>query len=500
MLQQGQLKSVAGPLRYSPDAYVARSAELEARIRDSGALQLARSMIADRQQDWTALLQELIRIPSFFEAEHAIVHRVCEHVAAIGLSPILVPMDASALRRHAEAFEPISDVPGRNNIIVRLPGRGGGRSLILNCHLDTQPEGDAGQWTHPPNSGEIDAQANTIYGRGAVDDKAGVAMCLGLMRVIVERQLRFDGDLIFQFVLEDEITGNGTLACLEAGPVADAAIILDGTRPNRAIDQHAGNMEFRLSLAGRPASASVSHLGANAAELLSHMLQHLHDSFHRLNDAREPPWTEFPSPFQFIVHGMHADAARFSLPVEASARCFVTFPPPFTIDSVRAFLAGKGRACAQARNHPHLPVFVWEGFAAEPVCCATNELRTLVRDAASRNGIPAVRIGPSTGSSDMRHFAMRGIPCLLYGPGRGFNPHRADEHFLLDDLPFMMNVYLDMVVEWCNVARGDSYPELIEPSTRLNRGVAISVASASQSQAKMPPMPDPATRGYNVCR
>jgi hypothetical protein len=70
----------------------------------------------------------------------------------------------------------------------------------------------------------------------------------------------------------------------------------------------------------------------------------------------------------------------------------------------------------------------------------------------------------------MRHFAMRGIPCLLYGPGRGFNPHRADEHFLLDDLPFMMNVYLDMIVEWCNVARGDSYPELIEPSKRLNSG------------------------------
>jgi hypothetical protein len=109
---------------------------------------------------------------------------------------------------------------------------------------------------------------------------------------------------------------------------------------------------------------------------------------------------------------MHADAARFSLPVEASARCFVTFPPPFTIDSVRAFLAAKGRACAHARNHPHLLVLGWEGFAAEPVCCATNELRTLVRDAASRNGIPAVRIGPSTGISDMRHFAP-GAPFLV---------------------------------------------------------------------------------------
>jgi acetylornithine deacetylase/succinyl-diaminopimelate desuccinylase-like protein len=52
----------------------------------------------------------------------------------------------------------------------------------------------------------------------------------------------------------------------------------------------------------------------------------------------------------------------------------------------------------------------------------------------------------------MRHFGKRGIPCLLYGPGRGFNPHRADEHFLLDDLPRMMKVYLDMIDAWCNEA------------------------------------------------
>jgi acetylornithine deacetylase len=433
---------------------VPRYADLEEPgTRDHGALHAAHRMIMDRKQDWAALLQNLIRIPSCYESEHAIVHRVCEYVAAMSILPTLVPLDASALRLHADAAEPISNVSGRDNVVVRLPGRGGGRSLILSCHLDTHPEGDAAQWTHPPYSGEIDEQTNAIYGRGAMDDKAGVAICLGLMRVIVERQLQFDGDLIFQFVLEDEITGNGTLACLEAGHVADAAIILDGTRPDRAIDQHAGNLEFRLHVTGRAASTSVSHLGANAAELLSQMLEHLREAFYRLNGARQPPWTEFPSPFQFIVHGLHADALRFSLPVEASARCFVTFPPPFTIESVRAFLAAEGRMFAQTRKHPHLPVFVWEGFAAEPVCCASDELHGLIREVASRNGIPALRIGPSTGGSDMRHFARRGIPCLLYGPGRGFNPHRPDEYFLLDDLPFMMKVYLDMICEWCNVAR-----------------------------------------------
>jgi acetylornithine deacetylase len=204
------------------------------------AIRAAQGIIGERKNAWTKLLQELIRIPSCFEAEHAIVARVCEHVSAIGLDPIMVPMDA--LHRHPDAVGPISKVPGRNNVVVRLPGTGGGRSLILNCHLDTQPVGDASEWTYPPLSGHVDPTSNAIFGRGAMDDKAGVAICLGLLRMIVEQRLQFAGDLIFQFVLEDEITGNGSLTCLEAGHFADAAIILDGTRPDRAIDQPAGNI------------------------------------------------------------------------------------------------------------------------------------------------------------------------------------------------------------------------------------------------------------------
>ena len=413
----------------------------------------ARKAITVRADDWIRLLQDLIRIPSCYEAEHAIVARVCEHVTALGLTPVLVPIDAAALRRNLDAVKPISDVPGRNNVVVRLPGKGAGRSLILNCHLDTQPEGDWRAWTHPPFSGHIDPASNAIFGRGAMDDKAGVAICLGLMQTLVEQRVALDGDLVFQLVLEDEITGNGSLACLEAGHTADAAIIVDGTRPDRAIDGHAGNMEFHIAVKGRPASTSVSHMGANAAEILSRTLIDLHTAFFRLNERRRPPWTEFPSPYQLVIHGLDADAPRFCVPVEASARCFVTFPPPDTIASMRRFLEAESGKYARTHGSPDPPVFIWDAFAVEPVSGGSAELRALVTDAATRHGIPEVRIGPSTGTSDMRHFARRGIPCLLYGPGRGFNPHRHDEHFLLEDLPLMMQVYLDMVVEWCSVAR-----------------------------------------------
>src|SRR5262245_21016278 len=122
----------------------------------------ARKAIREKAAEWTSLLSDLIRIPSCFEAEHAIVAKVCQQVAAIGLQPILVPMDSATLRGCADAVEPFSNVENRNNVVVRLPGRGGGRSLVLNCHLDIQPEGDAREWTHPPFSGHVDPVTNTI--------------------------------------------------------------------------------------------------------------------------------------------------------------------------------------------------------------------------------------------------------------------------------------------------------------------------------------------------
>jgi acetylornithine deacetylase len=417
----------------------------------TAAIADARAMIDARKDEWTRLLRDLIRIPSCFEAEHDVVRYVREYISAAGLTPVLVPMDAGQLRRFVDSAPPFSEIPGRNNIVVRVPGCGGGRSLILNSHLDIQPAGDLAEWTHPPYAANVDAKTNTIYGRGAMDDKAGVAICLALMRVIVEQGLAFAGDVLFQFVLEDETTGNGSLLCLEAGHTADAAIILDGTRPDRAIDQHAGNMEFHITAKGQPASVSVSHLGSNAAELLLRVLLHLRDAFFRLNATRQPPWTEFPSPFQFVIHGLAADAPQLCVPVEASARCFVTFPPPATIEGIRALLREEADRHAKSNNYPHPPVFCWDGLAAEPVSSASDELRSLVSDTAGRNGIRDIRIAPSTGTSDLRHFAKRGIPCLLYGPGRGFNPHRADERFMLDDVPAMMKLYLDMISEWCKI-------------------------------------------------
>jgi acetylornithine deacetylase len=283
-----------------------------------------------------------------------------------------------------------------------------------------------------------------------MDDKAGVTISLAVMETIRRLPLQLTGDVIFHYVLEDEITGNGSLLCLEAGHRADAALIMDGTRPDKAINEHAGQLQFELRLKGKPTSVSVSHLGVNAAEMMSRLVIELREAVFALNSARIDPWTCFPSPYQLVIQQIQSEGAQLTVPELATAKCYVTFPPQFSLERMRRFFQERISEFAERHSLPFVPEMKCEGlFAAEPVKSDTSELERVLQESAARVGLSPISVGPSTGTSDMRHFSAAGIPCMLYGPGNGFNPHRPDEHFFLDDVPRMTLMYLDIVQAWC---------------------------------------------------
>jgi acetylornithine deacetylase len=206
-------------------------------------------------------LQELVRIPSPIGSEGAAQDVVARLMSAIGLSVDVFDIDPSALSGVAGFTAPGRHYAGRPCVVGTLKGSGGGRSLALNAHIDTAPIDPAGTWTHPPYSGAIDG--DHLFGRGAWDDKAGVIECVMVADAVKRSGLDMRGDLVIQIVVEDEATGNGTLACLARGHRADAAIIVDGTWPERFIVSHMGQIWFRVDLHGRSAPASVGNRGSH---------------------------------------------------------------------------------------------------------------------------------------------------------------------------------------------------------------------------------------------
>lgn len=114
---------------------------------------------------------------------------------------------------------------GRPNVVGTWKGTGGGRSLILNGHVDTVPVGDVSRWDHDPFGAE--QVEDRIYARGASDMKGGLLACAKALEALQAAGVTLRGDVICQSAVNEEHSGNGTLACVARGYTADAAICAD---------------------------------------------------------------------------------------------------------------------------------------------------------------------------------------------------------------------------------------------------------------------------------
>jgi acetylornithine deacetylase len=137
--------------------------------------------------------------------------------------------------------------PGRPNVIAIARGTGGGRSLLLNGHVDTV--GVAGM--SDPHRPVVDG--GRLYGRGAYDMKCGVAACM--LAIAEAKARRLHGDVIFTAVADEEYAGLGTLDV--AGRYrADAAIIAEPTEQQLVV-AHKGFVWLEVETLGAAAHGST---------------------------------------------------------------------------------------------------------------------------------------------------------------------------------------------------------------------------------------------------
>src|SRR5262249_52897854 len=134
-------------------------------------------------------------------------------------------------------------------------------------------------------------------GRGSWDDKAGIAEMLMVVEGFRRSGVKLAGDLVLCSVVEDEESGNGSLACIERGHSGDAVIIMDGTWPERYIVSHIGHVWFELRLLGRGAPSSVASRGLNPMIALGRVVDSFAKFEARKNDADGRSWGNIQRPY-----------------------------------------------------------------------------------------------------------------------------------------------------------------------------------------------------------
>ena len=112
---------------------------------------------------------------------------VAERLGALGARVDSFEPDAAALADHP-MMPPWHHWKGRPITVATLRGAGGGRSLIVNGHIDVVSPGDLGRWTTPPFAADV--RDGRIYGRGAVDMKGGVAAAIFALEALAAAGVR----------------------------------------------------------------------------------------------------------------------------------------------------------------------------------------------------------------------------------------------------------------------------------------------------------------------
>jgi acetylornithine deacetylase len=339
-------------------------------------------------------------------------------VAIDSVNPALVPGGAGEAEVMSFAAAWLADAglevdlvqaaPGRPSVVATARGTGGGRSLMLNGHLDTVGV-EGMREPHTPR-----VRDGRLYGRGGYDMKGGVAACMLAAAAAVDAELA--GDVIVSAVADEEHSSVGIQAVL-AQRRADACIVAEPTSLDVVV-AHKGFAWWEISAAGRAAHGSQPHLGVDAIAAIGPVLVAVGELERSLAGRRHELLDRGSVHASLIAGGQELSSypercvlavERRTLPGEDAAQ----------LDAELARLVAAGAGDARLSGRTTLVRAPFEVSPEEPIVALLREC------AASQLGRePAVR-GHSAWM-DAAFSSAAGISTVVFGPDGG-GAHAVEE-------------------------------------------------------------------------
>jgi acetylornithine deacetylase len=396
------------------------------------ALRKLDAAIGDLAEEAFGFLEQLVAAPSTVGHEGQAQRVVAAELARLGfrITEIGVPPD---IGRDPAAGVPQRDYHGRHNLAGHLTS-GRGPSLILNGHIDVVPA-EARLWSSPPFLAR--RRHGWLAGRGAGDMKGGfalAALAVAGLQASVPGWLR--GRLSFLSVIEEECTGNGTLAAARAGELADAAVLMEPTDLGLLLGG-VGVLWAEIAIPGLAGHAESAHRRVNPVEVAARIIARLDDLEAELTAGLSGPFAALDHACNVNVGVIRAGDWPSSVPGEAVMGIRVGFPPSWSpgtvLERVQAAVSDVVTADPWLAGHP--PRVRPHGFRAEGYLIERGHpLVEALADAHQQAHGEEPRRFVLGSTTDARLYLNQfNIPAVAYGP-RARNIHGVDEAVELDSI------------------------------------------------------------------
>ena len=403
------------------------------------------------REEGTCFLQNMVRIPSTQGNEKEAQLLIADKLREMRLDVEVWEPDGEVLESHPFFNSPRNRFTGSPNVVGVMKGSGGGRSIILNGHMDVVPVGNLEQWQEDPFSGKV--VDGKLFGRGATDMKGGIASLLLAVGAVQGLGLKLKGDVIFQSVIEEESGGAGTLAAILKGYTADAALIPEPTNL-RIFPKQQGSMWFRIEVKGRSAHGGTRYEGVSAIEKSMTVLKHIAELEEQRN-ARitDPLYAHNPIPIPINIGVIQGGNWPSSVPdaVKLEGRMGVA-PEEKLEDAKEAMIRWMEQLQEQDpwfKAHP--PIVEWFGARWVPgsVDPGHELMQVLMQQYREvRQEEPVIEASP-WGTDGGLLTQLGKTPCIVFGPGITQVAHYPNEHILLDHVFEAGEMIALTLIHWC---------------------------------------------------
>jgi acetylornithine deacetylase len=327
-------------------------------------------------------------------------------------------------------------MPGRPNVIARLPGRQPERRVVFEAHTDTA---SISGMTIPPFDPVV--RDGRLYGRGSCDTKAALAAMMHAVASLREQGDAPPCEVWLAAAADEEYSFRGVLKLCE-GLTADAAVVAEPTEL-RAVIASKGVLRWKIGVRGKAAHSSKPHLGVNAISHMARVIGALEEEAGALAARQHPLLGSATVNVGVVRGGVQVNFVPDWCEIEIDRRLLPG-------ESVAGVLASYEGMLGRLRSeNPSLDAVM------EPPMLADDALET-APDAPVARVASAVLAGLGLNpepcgvpyGSDASKLARHGVPSIIFGPGSIDRAHAAEEYVECDQVALAMEFYRQFLMRF----------------------------------------------------